>query len=74
MASDTTCVSCQLPLPLNSFLIFPPQINWGGDVPEKYFMSNRLELKKEDMEKVLVKRGSTFHLEVDVEVIGTAIR
>ena len=33
-----------------------------------------MSTKKEDMEKVVVGRGSTFQLEVEVELPGTAIR
>ena len=37
-------------------------------------MSTIMETKKEDMEKVVVGKGSTFQLEVEVELPGTAIR
>ena len=50
------------------------QLNWGGDVPEEYFMSNIMENKKGDMETSIVGRGSTFQLEVEIELPGTAIR
>ena len=50
------------------------QLRWGGDVPEEYFMSNIIESKKADMESATVGRGSTFQLELDVELSGTAIR
>ena len=37
-------------------------------------MSNIIESKKADMESATVGRGSTFQLELDVELSGTAIR
>ena len=37
-------------------------------------MSNLMETKKEEMEKTVIKRGSTFQLEIDIEVTGTAIK
>ena len=49
------------------------QINWGGDIPEKYFLSNLMETKG-DMEKTTVKMMSTFQVEVEVDIPGTVIR
>ena len=37
-------------------------------------MSNIIESKKADMESATVGRGSTFQLELDVELNGTTIR
>lgn len=54
--------------------LFPPQLKWGGDIPEEYFMANIMENKKGDMESAIVGRGSTFQLELDVQLDGTAIR
>ena len=50
------------------------QINWGGDIPEKYFLKNLTETKKEEMETTIVKVMSTFQVEVEVDIPGTVIR
>jgi len=34
-------------------------IHQGGDVPEKYYLSNQTEESKEGMERVVVGRGSS---------------
>lgn len=59
---------------MNSENLLLLQLNWGGDIPEELFLTNLTETSKEDMEKVLVGRGSTHRVEVEVEEPGTVIR
>lgn len=48
----------------------PPTLVREGDVPEKYYLSNQKEASKDDMERIVVGRGSshkvsgrdTFHV------------
>jgi len=50
------------------------QIQMGGDVPEKYFLTNCLENCKEDMEVATVNRGSSTQVQYTVDTSGTVIR
>ncbi|XP_065891180.1 SEC14-like protein 2 [Dysidea avara] len=49
-------------------------IQMGGDVPEKYFLTNCLENSKEDMEVAAVNRGSSSQVQYTVDTPGTVIR
>lgn len=50
------------------------QINPGGDVPEKFYLSNLMETCKEEMERVVVGRGSSRLLTYHVDTPGTILR
>ena len=50
------------------------QITVGGDIPPEYYMTNLTETSKENMESVVVSRGSSYEREFIVEVPGTVIR
>ncbi|KAL5478140.1 hypothetical protein EMCRGX_G025029 [Ephydatia muelleri] len=49
-------------------------ITVGGDIPPEYYLTNLTETSKEDMESVLVSRGSSYEREFTVELPGTVIR
>ncbi|KAL5479687.1 hypothetical protein EMCRGX_G023244 [Ephydatia muelleri] len=49
-------------------------INMGGDVPPEYYLTNSTQTNKEDMERLVVSRGSSHNLEFPVEIPGTSIR
>ena len=49
------------------------QLNWGGQVPDQYYMTNTLK-DKEDLKQTNVKSGATLDVDVEVDVIGTTIR
>ena len=46
----------------------------GGDIPEKYFFTNNLENSVEDMDVVIVNRGSSSQVQYEVDVPGTLLR
>lgn len=50
------------------------QINWGGEVPQSLYLINNTEINKEDMELVVVGRGSSHQVEVEVDTKGTLLR
>eukprot|EP00731_Ephydatia_muelleri_P025329 Em0017g412a len=50
------------------------KINMGGDVPPEYYLTNSTQTNKEDMERLVVSRGSSHNLEFPVEIPGTSIR
>ena len=54
------------------FLII--QINQGGDVPEKYYLTNLTETSREEMERVVIGRGSTHKVTLEVDKSGSVIQ
>ena len=50
------------------------QINPGCDVPEKYYLTNQTETSREEMERVVVGRGSSHEVEYQVDCAGTVLR
>ena len=55
-------------------IIYLSQLRWGGEVPERYYLTNLTETKKDDMDKVVVGRGSTHQTEVFVDTAGSIIK
>ena len=75
------CKFYLLPTLLSFFLVLWPslphvQINIGGDVhvPPEYYLINHTHIKKGDMERVIVCRGSSCKMEFSVEHPGTVIK
>ncbi len=56
------------------FLCVYFQLNWGGEVPEEYYLSNQTIVKKENMKKVTVGRGSAYEHTIDIRVCGSILR
>ena len=50
------------------------QINPGGDIPETYYLSNLMEISKEEMERVVVGRASSHLITHHVDTPGTILR
>ena len=50
------------------------QINPGGDIPEEYYLSNLMESNKEEMERVVVGRGSSHLISHHVDTPGSILR
>ena len=59
-------------------LSLPPslslQINPGGDIPEEYYLLKLMENDKENMEKVVVGRGSTHLIPFQVATPGSILK
>ena len=56
------------------FVILTCQINHGGDIPKEYYMTNLTETSKEDMERVVVGRGSAHKVTLEVDKSGSVIQ
>ena len=50
------------------------QINQGGDIPEKYYMTNLTETCRDEMERVVIGRGSTHKVRLDVDKSNSVIQ
>ena len=50
------------------------QIIPGGDIPEEYYLANLMETCREEMERVVVGRGSSRLLTYRVDTPGTVLR
>ena len=50
------------------------QINPGGDIPEESYLSNLMESNKEEMERVVVGRGSSHLISHHVDTPGSILR
>ena len=58
---------------LNNFL--PSlQINPGGDIPETYYLYNLMETSREEMERVVVRRGSSHEVEYQVDLPRSVLK
>ena len=57
-----------------SFALYQPQINQGGDIPEKFYMTNLTETSREEMERVVIGRGSAHNVTLMVDKCGSIIR
>ncbi len=49
-------------------------INVGRDVPPKYYRTNQTATSKEDMERVMVGRGSSHKAHYEVEDVGSTLQ
>ena len=50
------------------------QINQGGDIPEKYYMTNLTSTDRESMERVVIGRRSTHKVTLEVNKCGSIIQ
>ena len=50
------------------------QINHGGDIPEKYYLTNLTETSREEMERVVIGRGSAHKVTLEVDKSGSIIQ
>ena len=50
------------------------QINQGGDIPEKYYMTNLTSTDRESMERVVIGRRSTHKVTLEVDKCGSIIQ
>lgn len=50
------------------------QINQGGDIPEKYYMTNLTSTDRESMERVVIGRCSTHKVTLEVDKCGSIIQ
>jgi hypothetical protein len=50
------------------------QINQGGDIPEKYYMTNLTSTDRESMERVVIGRRSTHKVTLEVDKCGSVIQ
>ena len=53
---------------------FLMQINPGGDVPKKYYLSNLMKSSKKEMERVVVGRRSSYLISYNVDTPGSKLR
>lgn len=54
--------------------LFAVQINQGGDIPEQYYMTNLTETSREEMERVVIGRGSTHKVTLQVDKSSSVIQ
>ena len=50
------------------------QINHGGDIPEKYYLTNLTGTSREEMERVVIGRGSAHKITLEVDKSGSVIQ
>ena len=50
------------------------QICQGGDIPEKYYMTNMTETSRDEMERVIIGRGSSHKVTLEVDKSGSVIQ
>ena len=49
-------------------------IQHGGDVDPKYYLSNRTETSREEMERVVVGRGSSHRVRHEIAEVGSILQ
>ena len=49
-------------------------IQHGGDVDPKYYLTNRMETSREEMERVVVGRGSSHKVRHEVAEVGSTLQ
>ena len=56
------------------YLSLSLQINPGGEIPETYYLTNQTEASREEMERVVVRRGSSHEVEYQVDLPRSVLK